>query len=105
MIDAQDSLVTQISANVNDVEANTQNATSQLQGAIKSAKSARRKRWCLICFFFILLLAVGLYCLFQYYLIPQVFNPQQNNTSSTGGQAKTGKMISGVPTDETGTSL
>ena len=76
MIEEQDSLVASVSSNINEVEANTTQATAQLSQAVKSARSARKKKWCLITFFMVVLVGVALWLLFQYYLIPQVFNKQ-----------------------------
>lgn len=86
MIETQDTLVGQISNNVNDVEANTQQANTELRHAITSAKSARRKKWCLICTLFIVLLGLATYLAIHFLVINP---PSKENSTAAKSTADT----------------
>lgn len=68
MIDQQDAAVMQVASQVDDVEANTRQANTELTKAIAHAKSARKRKWCIIIFLLCLFLGVGTYVTIAYIL-------------------------------------
>lgn len=80
MISSQDDAVMKVSAQVDDVEANTAHATKELHVAVNNARSARKKKWCLIIFFILLVLGVVLYFVFDKVVIPMINNKVNNAT-------------------------
>ena len=59
IVQQQDELINSVAYQVGEAEQYMENANDTLGKAVKSARSARRKRWCLCIFCFILLALVG----------------------------------------------
>lgn len=61
MVNSQHDTVIHVSDMMQDVEMNTEQATQELNKAVKSARSARAKKWCVLTFILAVVIAVCLY--------------------------------------------